>query len=89
MIIMYLTICLPLIVWMTKSFYDEIPRDLDEAAKIDGCTKMQLLKDVLLPTIAPGIFAASALTFIVMWNDFMFALYITGFNSRTLPVGDI
>ena len=62
------------------------PGDLDEAAKIDGCTKLQMLKNVLLPTIAPGIFAASALTFIVMWNDFMFALYITGFNSRTLPV---
>ncbi len=86
LIIMYLTICLPLIVWMMKSFYDEIPVDLDEAAKIDGCTRLQMLRHVLLPTIAPGIFAASALTFIVMWNDFMFALYITGFSSRTLPV---
>ena len=86
LIIMYLTVCLPLIVWMMKSFYDEIPVDLDEAAEIDGCTKFQLLRHVLLPTIAPGIFAASALTFIVMWNDFMFALYITGFSSRTLPI---
>jgi len=86
MIIMYLTICLPLIVWMMKSFYDEIPIDLDEAAKIDGCSRFQLLRHVLLPTIAPGIFAAGALTFIVMWNDFLFALYITGFDTRTLPV---
>lgn len=86
MIIMYLTICLPLIVWMMKSFYDEIPIELDEAAKVDGCTTFQTLRHVLLPAIAPGIFAAAALTFIVMWNDFMFALYITGFNTRTLPV---
>jgi multiple sugar transport system permease protein len=86
MIIMYLTICLPLIVWMMKSFYDEIPIDLDEAAMIDGCSRIQTLRHVLLPTIAPGIFAAGALTFIVMWNDFLFALYITGFDTRTLPV---
>ena len=86
MILMYLTICLPLIVWMIKSFYDETPVELDEAAKIDGCTRFQTLRYVLLPAIAPGIFASAALTFIVMWNDFMFALYITGSHTRTLPV---
>ncbi len=86
MIIMYLTICLPLIVWMMKSFYDEIPIELDEAAQVDGCTRFQTLRYVLLPAIAPGIFAAAALTFIVMWNEFMYALYITGSGTRTLPV---
>jgi multiple sugar transport system permease protein len=85
-IVMYLTICLPLIVWMMKSFYDELPIELDEAACVDGCTRLQTLWYVLLPPIAPGIFASAALTFIVMWNEFMYALYITGSNTRTLPV---
>lgn len=85
LILMYMTICLPLVVWMIKSFYDETPIELDEASRIDGCSKIQTLWHVLIPSIAPGIFASAALTYIVMWNEFMFALYICGSKTRTMP----
>jgi multiple sugar transport system permease protein len=85
-IAMYITIALPLISWMMYSFFQEIPVEIEEAAMVDGCNRWQTLRYVLIPTVFPGIFAASSLSFIYLWNEFLFALFITGKNTRTLPV---
>ncbi|MCX6090622.1 MAG: carbohydrate ABC transporter permease [Candidatus Atribacteria bacterium] len=86
MIIMYVTLILPLLIWMIRSFFDEIPFEIEEAAMVDGCTRWQTLRYVLLPTIVPGIMASSTLSFIFIWNEFMFALFNTGRHTRTLPI---
>jgi multiple sugar transport system permease protein len=86
LITMYITIVLPLITWMMYSFFKEIPIEIEEAALVDGCNRWQTLRYVLIPVVFPGIFAASSLSFILLWNEFLFALFITGRVTRTLPV---
>ncbi|MCL5987062.1 MAG: carbohydrate ABC transporter permease [Actinobacteria bacterium] len=86
LIAMYITIALPLITWMMYSFFQEIPIEIEEAALVDGCNRWQTLRYVLIPAVFPGIFAASSLSFILLWNEFLFALFITGRVTRTLPV---
>ncbi len=86
MILMYSTISLPLMVWMMRSFFQDIPVELEEAAIIDGCSRWRALWLILIPAVSPGIFASATLSFITTWNEFMYALYITGRHTRTLPV---
>ena len=86
MILMYSTISLPLMTWMMRSFFQEVPVELEEAAIVDGCTRWKALRLVLVPAVAPGIFASATLSFITIWNEFMYALYTTGRRTRTLPV---
>ena len=85
-IIMYITIALPIITWMMYSFFQEIPIEVEEAALVDGCKRWQVLRYITIPMVLPGIFAASSLSFILLWNEFLFALFTTGKNTRTLPV---
>lgn len=82
----YLTFNLPYVIWMLISFFESVPKELDEACEIDGCTRVQAYFKVVLPLAAPGIMATSVYSFIVSWNEFMFALNLTGRNTRTLPV---
>jgi len=86
MIIMYVTLILPLLIWMIRSFFAEIPYEIEEAAMVDGCTRWQTLRYILIPTVIPGIMASATLSFIFVWNEFMFALINTGRNTRTLPI---
>lgn len=86
MILMYVTFCLPLLIWMIRSFFIDVPIEIEEAAMIDGCSRLQTLRLVLIPAIRPGILAASTLAFIGLWNDFIFALFNTGASTRTLPI---
>ena len=85
-IVMYLAIALPLLVWMMRSFFVEVPIEIEEAAFVDGCTRFQALRLVLIPIVVPGIVAAAGLAFIMIWNEFMFALYNTGIDTRTVPI---
>lgn len=85
-IIMYITIALPIVTWMMYSFFQEIPIEVEEAALVDGCKRWQVLRYIIIPMVLPGIFAASSLSFILLWNEFLFALFTTGKNTRTLPV---
>ena len=71
---------------MMYSFFQEIPIEIEEAALVDGCNRWQTLRHVLIPAVLPGIFTASSLSFILVWNEFLFALFITGKATRTLPV---
>ncbi len=83
---MYLTLTLPLLVWMLRSFFVEVPVEIEEAAMVDGCSRFQAMRLVLIPNVMPGIVAAAGLSFILVWNEFMYALFNTGIETRTLPV---
>lgn len=73
----YILISLPLTVWMMVPFFEQIPKDIEEAATIDGCSGFSLFRRILLPLIKPGIAATMALNFIFCWNDFIFGLILT------------
>ena len=84
----YTTFLLPLCVWMLKGFFDAVPVDLEDAARIDGCTRIGALFRVVLPIVRSGLAATSVLIAISAWNEFLFALMLTNSEeSRTWPVG--
>lgn len=88
LIIPYLALTLPLTVWILANFFQELPLELEEAARVDGASLFQTLTRVIVPLAAPGIFTAAILTFIYAWNEFFFALLImTDRDVQTLPVG--
>ena len=76
----------PFAVWMMRGFFQEIPNSIEEAAMIDGCTSTQALLKVILPLSMPGLAATSILCALISWNEFLFALVLTGRDTRTLPV---
>jgi multiple sugar transport system permease protein len=82
----HLVIILPLIVWVTMGFFEDIPVSYDEAAMLDGCGPYGVFFKVALPLAKPGIVAASVLSCIFSWNNLMFALVLGGQNTKTLPV---
>jgi multiple sugar transport system permease protein len=86
LIFAHFTYGLPFIVFMLAGFFRQIPRDLDEAALIDGCSYLSLFNRIMLPSIAPGLAATAILSFIWSWNEFLFALVLTRASSKTLPV---
>jgi len=83
---LYILLNLSFSVWLLKSFIDGISPELEEAGKIDGCSRIQVMIKITLPLIAPGVVATSIYVFCVAWSEFMFAFIFTGFESRTLPV---
>ena len=88
LVLPYITLTLPLAIWILATFFKELPADLEEAARVDGCTALQTMYKVMIPLAAPGIFTAAILTFIYAWNEFFFALLIlTEPAKQTLPVG--
>jgi multiple sugar transport system permease protein len=79
---------LPLSLWILVSYFAQVPRDLDKAALIDGCSRLQILIKVIFPVAAPGIFSTMLLAFIFAFNEFLFALMLTTDHAaRTIPVG--
>lgn len=82
----HLIITLPLCIWLLIPFYEEIPRSLEEAALIDGCTPRQRFMQVVLPLVTPGISVAVTLSFIFSWNYFLFALALASSGTMPLPV---
>jgi multiple sugar transport system permease protein len=84
----YTTFLLPFCVWMMKGFFDSIPVDLEEAARIDGCTRLGALIRIALPLVRSGLVATAVFIGIASWNEFLFALMLTtSQGSRTWPVG--
>jgi ABC-type glycerol-3-phosphate transport system permease component len=87
LIIVYLAFALPLAIYMLRGFFASIPKDLEEAAMVDGCTRMQAIRKVVLPLAGPGLAATSILLFITAWNEFLIALnFTTDTDAQTLPV---
>ena len=84
----YVAWTLPLSLWILVSYFSRIPRDLDHAGLIDGCSRMQILIKIIFPVAAPGVFATLLLAFIFAFNEFLFALMLTTDHAaRTIPVG--
>lgn len=84
--LVYAVFTLPLIVWFTRGFIDDIPESLGEAAEVDGATEFQTFYHIYLPLIKPGIGAAAIISFILTWNEYFFALVLTQREAKTLPV---
>jgi multiple sugar transport system permease protein len=86
LIIPYLTFALPLAIYILVSFFREIPKDLEEAALVDGATRFQAFRKVVIPLAAPGLATAGILTFIFAWNEFLLAVTLTSTpKARTVP----
>jgi multiple sugar transport system permease protein len=84
----YISLSLPFAIWILTTFFKELPYEVEEAALIDGCSRLQALRKVMLPLAAPGLFTAAILVFIQAWNEFFFALIILTDPARqTLPLG--
>lgn len=88
LIIPYIAFNLPLTIWILTSFFSDIPSDLEESAKVDGCNSIQAMVKIIFPVAVPGIFTAAILIFIAAWNEFLLALVFTYDEvARTVPVG--
>lgn len=88
LVLPYIAWSLPLSLWILVSYFSQIPRELDKAALIDGCSRWQALRKVTLPVAAPGLFSTFLLVFIFTFNEFLFALMLTtDHHARTIPVG--
>lgn len=86
LVIAYTSMNLPLIIWMARSYFQDIPYEVIEAAQIDGCTSMSSLWRVALPLSLSGLTASALLAIIFSWNDFFFAVNLTFTKSTTLPI---
>jgi multiple sugar transport system permease protein len=87
LILTYLTFSLPFSIWMLAGYFDSLPRDLDEAALVDGCGPIGALWRIVIPTAVPGIIAVSVYAFMTAWGEVLFASVLTDDATRTLAVG--
>jgi sorbitol/mannitol transport system permease protein len=86
LIIVYTAMNLPLIIWMSRSYFLDLPKEVLEGAWLDGATTLQTMVRIVVPMAAPGLAAAALLSIIFAWNDFFFAVTLTYTNSPTLPI---
>ncbi|MCL4465428.1 MAG: carbohydrate ABC transporter permease [Chloroflexi bacterium] len=86
MVLIYMTFNLSLVIWMMRTFFDSIPRVLEEAALIDGASVWGTFRRVILPLSAPGLGATAIFAFLFSWNDFFYALILTRTKAMTAPV---
>ena len=87
LILVNLAIVMPFAVWMIKGFIDGIPIDTEEAAMVDGSSRLQVIRNIVLPMAAPGLITSAIFCFIIAWNEFLFALILTNKDAVTLPIG--
>ncbi|MEV0307967.1 carbohydrate ABC transporter permease [Nonomuraea fuscirosea] len=87
LILSYTTFALPITIWILKDFFRSVPRELEEAARVDRCGWFRTMWSVFLPVAAPGLVAAAVFAFMTAWNEFMFALFLTSTEAaKTIPV---
>lgn len=87
LVVVYCSYVTPFILWILSNYFLTIPAELEEAARVDGCTRMGALFRIILPVARPGIFAAIMFGFLLAWDEFMYALIFTSSsNSKTIPV---
>lgn len=86
LIITYTVVNLPFTVWLMRGFIKDIPKELDEAAFIDGCSIWGTFWRIIMPVVIPGLVAAAIFAFISSWNEFLFAMILTGGNVKTVPL---
>jgi len=86
MITTHLIITLPMIIWLMIAFFENIPRELEEAALIDGCARSETFLRITMPLSMNGIITSAIISFIFSWNQFLFSLILSGPKTRTVPV---
>lgn len=86
LVLTYTTFNLPFVIWLMRGYIKQLPPELEEAALVDGCTRLGALFRVVVPMVAPGAAAASIFCAIFSWNEFVYALVLTGTRARTVPV---
>jgi multiple sugar transport system permease protein len=86
LIIVYTSIVLPLVIWLMRGYFASIPTDLEDAARIDGCTHLGALMRVILPLSGPGLVSVMIFAFIASWNEYLYAFIFTNVDAKTLPV---
>lgn len=82
----YSTFCLPLVVWVMRSFFEDLPVEIEEAATIDGASRWATFWRIVMPLSRPGLVAIGILCLLTAWNDFLFAAVLTNNSTQTLPV---
>lgn len=86
LILAHVLVCIALVVWVMRGFFNAIPIELDEAAIVDGASPLRTFFSIILPLARPGLVSVASLSFLLSWNEFLFALSLTSFDVRTLPV---
>jgi multiple sugar transport system permease protein len=86
LIIVYLSFNLPFITWLMKGFFESLPKELEEAAMVDGCSRWKSFIWIAIPLSLPGIFSTTLICILLTWNEFLLALALTGSKTFTLPV---
>jgi ABC-type glycerol-3-phosphate transport system permease component len=87
LILPYLTFAMPLAVWLLVGYFRQLPAELEEAAMVDGASRLRAFREVIVPLALPGLAATAILTFVYSWNEFLFALSFTlGPERQTVPV---
>lgn len=83
----YMTIMMPLSIWLLRSFFEEIPREIEESAIVDGCRPFRIFWNIAIPMVQSGMIANAILVFVISWNEFLYARFIAGFDVQPLTVG--
>ena len=86
LIIIYTVTYIPFSVWLMVGFLRDFPIEIEEAALIDGCTRLRALVKVVVPIVAPGLAVVALFAFIATWNEFLFAVVLTGIETKTMMV---
>ena len=86
LILIYVSFNLPFAIWMMRGFLADVPVALEEAALLDGLTRLQIILRVVVPVVMPGIASTAIFTFVFTWNEYLMALMLTAFKSVTVPV---
>jgi multiple sugar transport system permease protein len=86
LVLAYVSFALPFSIWLLIGFFVDVPIDVEEAALIDGCSPLGVLVRIVIPIAAPGLVVAAIFAFLVSWNEFLFALILSGVEAKTLPV---
>ena len=86
LILSYMLVAVPFIIWIMVPHFENLPQDLEQAAMIDGCSQNMIFIRIMLPLSTPGIITAALMSFINAWNNFLFALALSGYQTKTLPM---
>jgi multiple sugar transport system permease protein len=85
LILVYVLLNIPFIVWLMRGYFMDVPKDLEEAYEVNGLSKTQIFFEITLPLVFKGLLVTALFCLIFTWNDFTYALILTGTNARTLP----
>lgn len=86
LVLVYMSFILPLVVWLMRGYFAAIPAELEDAARIDGCTRLGALIRIVLPLAGPGLVSVAVFAFIAAWNEYLYAFIYTNIDAKTLPV---